>query len=104
MRIKALLASEESIDNIKPILNIPILLLHECDITKKYTELSDTYRNELKAYHVERAESYFKKQIEKLGKVVHKYSEIKFHIILFPVPKKKEIVKKFISSVEHFKS
>ena len=34
MRIVQSLSQNESIDNIKPILNIPILLLHECAFTK----------------------------------------------------------------------
>lgn len=101
-KIKDLLSTRESIDNLKSKLNIPILLLHECKITKTQTTLTDDYRNKIIAYHKLRSESYFKKQIKKLGSL-HKYSEIKFHIILFPVPTKEAIVKKFVSNVDHFK-
>ena len=101
-RIKELLSTRESIDNLKPKLNIPILLLHECDITKKQTALSDAYKEEIINHHKNRAESYFKKQIAKMGGI-HMYSEIKFHIILFPVPVKETIVNKFVEHVDHLK-
>jgi hypothetical protein len=101
-RIKELLSTRESIDNLKPKLNIPILLLHECKLTQKQTILSDEYKKAIKAYHIQRAESYFKKQIAKMGGL-HMYSEISFHIILFPVPVKETIVKKFVEHVDHLK-
>ena len=101
--IKALLENETSIDNLKPKLHIPILLLHECSITKTATALTDDYRNDIVTYHKDRAQSYFSKQVAKIGGV-HKYSDITFHLILFPVPNKKEIVDKFIANVEHYKN
>jgi len=101
-KIKELLSTRESIDNLKPKLNIPILLLHECEITQKQTLLNDAYRDDIKKNHQQRAQSYFKKQITKMSRV-HMYSEIKFHIILFPVPLKETIVKKFIEHVDHLK-
>jgi len=101
-KIKEMLSTRESMDNLKPKLNIPILLLHECPITQKCTTLTDTYKNETKEYHLQRAESYFKKQLTKMGGL-HMYSEITFHIILFPVPVKETIVKKFVENVDHYK-
>jgi phage anti-repressor protein len=101
--IKQLLKNETSIDNLKPKLHIPILLLHECSITKDCTELTDNYKNDIIAYHKDRAQSYFSKQIAKIG-AMHKYSDITFHLILFPVPDKKAIVDKFISHIEHYKN
>jgi len=93
----------ESIDKVKPILHIPILLLHECTITKNCNELSEDYRNKIIAYHKDRAESYFKKQIDKFSRLIFKYDEIHFHLILFPVPEKEPIINAFIQNVEHFK-
>ncbi|HUC83321.1 MAG TPA: DUF1837 domain-containing protein [Flavisolibacter sp.] len=95
-RITAALAQKESIDTIKPILNIPILLLHECAITKAETHLTPEYLDAVKEFHRERATAYFKKQIIKCSHI-DLYSEINFHIILFPVPEKKPIVEKFIA-------
>jgi len=101
--IKEALSPRESIDLIKPKLHIPILLLHECEITQKQTTISDEYQAELIAYHKNRAESFFRKQIDKLGTLPY-YSEIKFHLILFPVPLKKTIVDKFVSIADFYKN
>lgn len=101
-KIKELLSTRESMDNLKPKLNIPILLLHECPITQKCTTLTDAYKNEIKEHHLQIAESYFKKQLAKMAGL-HMYKEIKFHIILFPVPVKETIVKKFVENVDHYK-
>jgi hypothetical protein len=103
VEIKAVLKNESSIDNLKPKLHIPILLLHECSKTKGCTELTDNYKKDIVTYHKDRAQSYFSKQISKIG-TIHKYSDITFHLILFPVPDKKAIVDKFISHVEHYKN
>ena len=46
---------------------------------------------------------FFKKQINKLSSV-HKYSEINFHLILFPVPDKTKIVNWFISQAKNLKN
>lgn len=102
-KIKAALSPKESIDKIKPKLHVPILLLHECEITENQTCMSDEYREKIKKYHKQRAQSYFKKQLQKLGNTLSMYSQIKFHIILFPVPSKQKIVNSFISNVEHYK-
>lgn len=102
-KIKAALSPRESIDHIKPKLHIPILLLHECEITQKQKVMSDAYRNEIIAFHKKRAESYFKKQIAKIAGLAM-YSDIKFHLILFPVPLKKTIVDKFVSIADFYKN
>lgn len=102
-KITAALAPKESLDNLKPKLHIPILLLHECAITKAQTTLTDDYKNDLIEYHKQRSESYFKKQINKFGGL-HMYSEIHFHVILLPVPDKKVIVDKFVSIADFYKN
>lgn len=101
--IKKLLSQNESIDGLKSKLHIPILLLHECSTTKVTTDLTQDYRDEIIAYHKDRAESYFKKQLNKIGSI-HRYSEITFHLILFPIPCKKTIIDKFVANVEHHKN
>lgn len=101
--IKSALSPRESIDLIKPKLHIPILLLHECEITQKQSVISDEYKNELIEYHKNRAESFFKKQLNKIGGIPH-YSQIKFHLILFPVPLKSTIVDKFVSMADFYKN
>ncbi|MDW3711384.1 MULTISPECIES: DUF1837 domain-containing protein [unclassified Pseudomonas] len=101
-KIQTALSPQESIDPLKSKINIPILLLHECQITKNQTTLTTEYKKEILTYHQNRASAYFSKQAKKIGSI-HKYSEIKFHLILFPVPSKEEIVKKFLANVEHYK-
>lgn len=101
-RVLHLLSQDTSIDEIKPRLHIPILLLHECELTSGCTEMSNDYRNKIVDHHRERATSYFGKQAEEL-KGIHKFSDITFHIILLPVPSKAEVVKRFIRGVKYFK-
>lgn len=97
------LSQEQSVDSIKPILNIPILLLHECTITSSATHFTEEYKNEIVAFHKDRATEYFKRQINKCNEI-DLYSEIKFHIILFPVPEKKPIVDKFIAKAQVYRN
>jgi len=101
-KIRSALDNRESIDNLKPKIHIPILLLHECATTADAKDLSDSYKDEISAFHKERAEAYFTKQIAKSGSM-HKYDDLHFHIILFPVPSKKEIVDTFVKTVAFYK-
>ncbi|QSE98997.1 HamA C-terminal domain-containing protein [Fulvivirga lutea] len=102
-KIVSFIRSGVSIDNLKPKLHIPILILHECSITKSSKELTDEYRYKIIELHKERAESYFKKQINKVGKSIFKYDEVHFHLILFPVAEKKPIIDSFVKNVQHYK-
>jgi len=101
-QIKAALSSQVSIDHLKSKIHVPILIIHQCAETASCTSLSDTYRKTIIAHHTERAEAYFRKQIAKSA-TVHKYTDIKFHIILFPVPDKKAIVDTFLGAVSFYK-
>lgn len=101
-RIKSALNNRESIDNLKPKIHIPILLLHECSTTADAKDLSDEYRAEISAFHKDRAEAYFSKQIAKSSSI-HKYDDLHFHIILFPVPSKTKIVDAFVQAVAFYK-
>lgn len=62
-KVKNILKNFTSIDEIKKRLHVPILLLHECEITNCATTLSEEYKNKIVTYHYDRATSYFKKQI-----------------------------------------
>lgn len=95
-KIIELLSEDTSMDKIKLILNIPILILHECQITKNETELKDEYKESIIKFHTDTATKYFEKQIKKCSSV-HLYSKIKFHLILFPVPDKSKIEDKFLT-------
>jgi hypothetical protein len=102
-KIKESLSGDTSIDLIKPKINIPILLLHECDITKTKKEFNEAYVKEITAFHKDRAKAYFSKQVGLLKDEIFKYSDITFHLILFPVPNKQVIVDQFVKNVMHYK-
>lgn len=99
-KIKSTLSGENSLDNIKPKINIPILLLHECDITKEENEFTEEYKNKIISFHKDKANEYFRKQVEEMSNIF-KYSDIKFHLILFPIPNKQIIVDAFIDNANH---
>lgn len=99
-KIRSALSGSCSMDTIKPKLHIPILLLHECDITKGINEITDDYRSKIYEHHTERAKAYFTKQLAKLGTTVHLFETITFHLILLPVPDKSQIVETFIKKAE----
>jgi len=101
-KIKAALDNRETIDQLKPKIHIPILVLHECSITANASEVDDDYKAAIAKHHKDRADAYFLKQMKKSGQV-HKYDDLNFHIILFPVPDKAKIVSAFVDSVAFYK-
>lgn len=100
--IKVMLSSDTSLDELKPILQIPILILHECSITAKQEELSTEYREEIQKLYQSKAEDFFQK-LNKKCTDVHLYSQIKFHLILVPVPNKKQVVQLFTNKTSAFR-
>ena len=103
IKIKDSLKNTESIDYLKPKIHIPIFILHECEVTNGTLKKTEVYKAKIINLHKERAVSFFKKQIKKLSKTVFKYEDIRFHLILFPVPNKDQIVNRFLETVEFFK-
>ena len=99
-RIKGDLNYSNSIDKLKPKIHIPILIIYECNKTQKQSSLTEEYKQEIIQYHENRAQSYFEKQISKLKESIVSYDKITFHLILFPVPNKKDIVDRFVAKVE----
>ena len=63
--IKKLLNKDISIDKIKPLLHIPILILHECNITSKATRLEESYIKSMRDFYIDRVNSYFNKSVDK---------------------------------------
>lgn len=102
-KIKSLLDKDKSLDKLKPHLHVPILLLHECEITSKEKILSKEYLNSIKEQYADRATAYFTKQIEKCKNDIFMYSDICFHLMLIPVPNKEEIVNMFINRAKAFR-
>ena len=102
-KIKSLLDKDTSLDKLRPHLHIPILLLHECEITSKAKLKNDEYLNSIKEQYADRATAYFKKQIEKCQDDIFMYSDICFHLMLIPVPNKEEIVNMFVKQAKMFR-
>ena len=100
--LEYLLDEDTTTDRLKPKLHIPIFILHECEIVARNNEYDDALRDELIEHHKERANAYFKKQIENLQSIT-KYDQISFTLILFPVPKKEGILDAYISRVNEEK-
>jgi len=96
------LSDDVSLDQIRPKLHIPILLLYECNITARYSEKSKSYIDEISKYHCARAETYFRKQIDMLSEKP-KYKNMHFHLIIFPVPDKQYIVEQFTNKAKEFR-
>jgi hypothetical protein len=101
--IKKSLSFTNSMDNIKPKIHIPILLLHQCEITNNETRMSDEYKNKIIEYHKERAIKYFTKQFNKKDRI-HLYEKITFHLIIFPIPNKNMIVETFLNHIDFYKN
>jgi hypothetical protein len=105
-KIIDILDTDTPIDYIKARLNIPILLLHECEITKQQKENSDEYIEQILSYQKERVQSFYQKLYNKAtknsGKVnpIINFDKIKFHFIFFPVPDKKIIISNFLNKAE----
>lgn len=101
-KIKDFLNNDISIDKLKPRLHVPILLLHECEITQRAVCLDDEYKSEIETKFIDTVNLYFKKQIEQCA-TIWNYSQIHFHLIIFPVPKKSDIVTSFISEAKRYR-
>lgn len=103
IKIKSLLDKDASLDKLKPHLHVPILLLHECEITSKAKLKNMEYLDSIKEQYADRATAYFKKQIEKCKDDIFMYSDICFHLMLIPVPNKEEIVNMFVNRAKAFR-
>ena len=103
-KVKEILCHDASIDEVKKRLHIPIMLLHECNITQGATELSHEYLEKIKQYHLNRAERFFMSHNNKQKKVgIYGFENITFHLILFPVPNKEKIVNWFVERTNQIK-
>lgn len=104
------LDSDNPIDNVKARLNIPILLLHVCDITNHQKDNSVEYVEKILGYQKERVQSFYqklhKKAIKDNDKVkpIVNFDKIKFHFIFFPVPEKKTIISNFLTRAKSLRN
>lgn len=102
--IKELLSGETSIDKLKPHLHVPIMILYESARTKRETSYNLEYVEEMKAYYKDKLTAYVQKQILKCMNSVANYESITFHVLLFPVPDKDNIVTHFKETANALRS
>ncbi|STQ86835.1 DUF1837 domain-containing protein [Helicobacter muridarum] len=94
--LKNILNDRTSLDEMKKILHIPISIIYECDITKQHLQnypvcLDNNYKNLIIELHRNQCSKLSQKIISKLNDIpLIEY--IKFHIMVFPIPNKKELV------------
>ena len=100
--IKTMLSPDTSLDKVKSILHIPILLLHECSITAHQEQMTQEYQEQLKCIYKSQAQKFFNRLNEKCSGI-YLYTEITFHLILFPIPDKEQVVNRFIQQVNSFR-
>lgn len=95
MKIRATLSSNTTLDKIKHILHIPILILHECEITKKEKD-NESYESKIVAEYQSKFDKIVTKLNDKLSdeKIPH-IDRISFHTIVFPVPCKETVIELF---------
>ncbi|EHO13009.1 HamA C-terminal domain-containing protein [Myroides odoratimimus] len=108
-KIINVLDTDSPIDYVKARLNIPILLLHVCDITKQQMVNNEEYIEGILDFQKNRVTSFYKKLYNKAIKnnskvqPVINFDKIKFHFIFFPVPDKKSIISNFLKRAENLR-
>lgn len=93
------LSENTSMDEIKKILHVPMLLLCESSMVSEYKCFSDECRQKFESKFLAIANSYFETQKERL-KSLCGYERINFHLVLFPVKSKEEIMERFFAELD----
>lgn len=100
-QIKISLSPSTPLDEIKGILHIPILFLYESNLVKQEQTLSDALKQNLIEKHRSYAMDYFSKLVSKQNQhPIFLFEKINFHLIIFPVPDKSDIVKRFYKIID----
>lgn len=94
--LKKILDDRISLDEMKKILHIPISIIYECEKTKQQlvnlpVYFSEDYKKSIIEFHKDKCNKLSQKIIDKF-KDIPLIEYIKFHIIIFPIPNKKELV------------
>ena len=102
-KILSILDEDASIDYIRPLLNIPILILYECQITEKHLNMSKQYKEEIIKNQIHHIKRYFNLQIKEMidTKIVN-YTEVTFHLIVFPIPEKATVINLYDQMMKAF--
>lgn len=95
-KLMNILSDRTSLDEMKKILHIPISIIYECEKTKQHlakspVEFNEVYKGSIIEFHKDKCNKLSKKIIDKF-KNIPLIEYIKFHIIIFPIPDKQELV------------
>lgn len=90
---KQIINGNINIDRLKGILHVPISIIYDCDYTRSIEEITDDYKTEIEIFHKKKGNKISQK-IKELSNEISYINRIKFHIIFFPIPDKKEIISK----------
>lgn len=78
-------------------------LLFMIVITQKIEEITDDYKTTIKNFHKENGNK-ISEEIKNLLNEITYIDRIKFHIILFPIPDKEEIISKINKIFESYRN
>ena len=90
-----ILSGNASIDNFRKKLHVPILLVCEDDKVAQAKELDDDLRNYLRDKYIEDAQRFYEKLKAQLDSVMQRCRNVRFHLILFPIPSVEEVNTQF---------
>lgn len=102
INFKNFLESNYSIDDLKKILHIPISIIYQCEKTANTKELNADYKKTIKEFHENESKNFLDEIIQELEDIPY-IEKIQFHIILFPVPDKNQLVKNIINKMKAIK-
>ncbi len=99
--LEKILNHKTSLDKLKKILHIPISIIYECKNTQNTKEITEDYKEYIKKFHYTEAKNIQKKLDQALDKI-YGISNVKFHVILFPIPNKHEAMEKLTKVVKAY--
>ena len=98
-KLERILRLDTSLDELKKILHIPISIIYECKITQNTQDITEQYREKIKEFHYTKAKNIQVKLNRELSEV-YGIDKVKFHIILFPIPSKEDVLTKIQKVIE----
>lgn len=90
-----ILSANASIDEFRKKLHVPILLVCEDEKVAQATELDDDLRNQLRDKYILEAQRFYEKLKAQLSTVMQQCGNVRFHLILFPIPSVEEVNTQF---------
>ena len=91
-----ILSENASIDDFRKKLHVPILLVCEDDKVAQSVELDADLRDYLRAKCIADAQRFYEKLKDQLNSVMHQCRNVRFHLILFPIPSVEEVNAQFV--------